>query len=419
MKPRPMSAVLTLPLRPIRQTASIQCRRNVYNHAAAASTLNRHHWHSGPRSRAASMTPHLLSRRSHATKHAPPKTLPARPPRAFPTITPKPDPHDSKAHPSPDTTSKSLATSHDQLNPPVSTYAPELVLPPKIPGQNKLKWLFHTGKAYLAFYKSGIANVRHTNKLARTLRSSAKARLSASSSEGKIPRGPADVLSRAEWQITRRSTRDMLRLLPFGALVLVLGEWMPLIALYLTPIIPEPCRIPKQVTKELEKKETARRKRKEKLLASSFRMLPRHHSPPPSSSSSSSSAANPQIAKDPMAPWTRAPASYTPEQVSRLGHWGLWALGVRLDAYSRIWDFGGANFAPPKWVLRWGVGRKLAYLKEDDRLIGRDGGWKGLSRREVERACVERGIDVLGRGEGELKKALKAWGEAGGEDKRR
>ena len=83
------------------------------------------------------------------------------------------------------------------------------------------------------------------------------------------------------------------------------------------------------------------------------------------------------------------------------------ALSARLDAHSWVWD--KLFLTPPRPLLRWDVGKRLAYLKKDDGLIERDGGWQGLGAVEVRRACKERGIDVLEKSEGELRKGLAGW----------
>jgi hypothetical protein len=49
------------------------------------------------------------------------------------------------------------------------------------------------------------------------------------------------------------------------------------------------------------------------------------------------------------------------------------------------------------------------YLTQDDKLIRRDGGAQALDKQELQRACVERGIDVLGKSEAEQRKSLGQW----------
>ena len=47
----------------------------------------------------------------------------------------------------------------------------------------------------------------------------------------------------------------------------------------------------------------------------------------------------------------------------------------------------------------------------DDFAIERDGGMKRLEKEEVRMACEERGIDVLGKEDGNLRADLKRWME--------
>ncbi|KAF1956540.1 hypothetical protein CC80DRAFT_378411, partial [Byssothecium circinans] len=271
-----------------------------------------------------------------------------------------------------------------KLNPPDHTYAPDLTIPAKKPGQNSFKYLFQCGKLYLAFYKKGIKNVTSTAKLARKLRAKAardEARRAVTTSLG--------ILTRAEWQIVRRSRRDMLRLPGFAVLVLVLGEWMPLIALYITGLIPEACRIPRQVERTLRKLEARRHAREERLAIDAARLVSRDRKP------------------GATAPAVIRAAGVRPEDVEKLDLYTLMRLSTTLDAHSRVWDW--VFLTPPKSVLRWAVRRRLEYLRRDDELIKRDGGVQALGEREVRRACVERGIRVLGRGEREMRAALGEW----------
>lgn len=104
-----------------------------------------------------------------------------------------------------------------------------------------------------------------------------------------------------------------------------------------------------------------------------------------------------------------APNAVKPEDLKKLHLFGLLTLSSKLDAHGKLWDL--LLLTPPKGVLRWGLKRRLQYLQKDDELIMRDGGWQGLGREEGIRACMERGIDVLGRSDKELRGDLKAWFE--------
>ncbi|PVH97675.1 hypothetical protein DM02DRAFT_616312 [Periconia macrospinosa] len=265
----------------------------------------------------------------------------------------------------------------EKLNPPDDTYAPELNVPRKTPDQNRLKYLFQCGRAYIQFYKQGIANVRSTSKLAKTLRK----------------KGGKDLmrnLTRAEWQIVKRSRADMLRLPPFGLIVIVLGEWTPLVALYLTPLIPEACRIPQQIDSKLRKAEARRQERLRRLALDAARLVARDRKP-----------------GAPMSPSAVRPAGVRPEDVDQLDYYTLLSLSSRLDAHGALWD--RLFITPPKAWLKWGLKAKLEYLKRDDALIRRDGGPGSLGEKELKRACFERGINVVDVGESALRKELAKW----------
>lgn len=181
----------------------------------------------------------------------------------------------------------------------------------------------------------------------------------------------------------------MMRLPAFGVLVLMMGEWLPLLALYITPLIPEPCRIPAQIRRKLEKQETRRKERERRLAIDAARLVARDRKP---------GMTNLGIVR---------PEAVRLEEVDHMDLYTLLNLSTKLDCHSWIWD--RLFLTPPKPLLRMDVRRKLGYLRRDDMLIERDGGWQALEGKEVERACVERGIAVLGRKEADLRRELAAW----------
>jgi hypothetical protein len=67
----------------------------------------------------------------------------------------------------------------------------------------------------------------------------------------------------------------MLRLPAFGLIFLVFGEWTPLLVMYITPLIPEPCRIPKQVMRSLSKTEAKRHDRQRRVGLDAMRLMAR------------------------------------------------------------------------------------------------------------------------------------------------
>ncbi|KAK3290678.1 uncharacterized protein B0H64DRAFT_411846 [Chaetomium fimeti] len=63
----------------------------------------------------------------------------------------------------------------------------------------------------------------------------------------------------------------------------------------------------------------------------------------------------------------------------------------------------------PGFMVRPRVRRRLEFLKVDDALLVAAGGASVLEEEELRLACTDRGVDVLGRGEGELRQVLERW----------
>jgi hypothetical protein len=296
----------------------------------------------------------------------------------------------------------------ERLNPPSFTYAPELSVPERKEGQNYASYLFSCGKAYIAFYKSGISNTRQTIKHAKELRKKVAALGHGVSKD--VP--GAGVLTRAEWQVLRRSKRDLIRLPIMGFLILALGEWLPVVVVYLTPVIPEACRIPKQVARVLKKKETARKERLQTIGTHALRLQSLDRKPQTDGDAIRLAAAaegllRPETKVGKQGGIPMADAIVPPDAAVDLGLFHLLLLSARLDCHPRVLD--KLSLTPPKQWLQRSVGKKLAYLAQDDELIRRDGGVPALNQQELLRACVDRGIDVLGKSEAEQRKLLGLW----------
>lgn len=355
MKPRPVT--FSALLQTNKMALSLQCRREFHYQATAVPFLSTQLWHNRLRSPVHRLAQAKLIALRHASSAAPAlKPVPAKSP--------------SSNVPVPQVRAK--------LNPPPETHAPDLQVPARKSGQSYFKYLFSAGRAYINFYKSGISNVRATARLAKTLRQKKAA-----------PGNGEAALTRAEWQVIRRSRRDMARLPAFGALVLLLGEWLPLIALYITPLIPEPCRIPAQINRKLQKTEARRQERERRLAIDAARLVAKDRKP---------GTTNPGVVR---------PQTVKIEEVENMDLYTLLSVSTRLDSHSWLWD--KLFMAPPKPLLRRSVARKLAYLQQDDTLIQRDGGWQGLESKELKRACVERGIKVLRRSEADRRRELAVW----------
>ncbi|KAF2707356.1 hypothetical protein K504DRAFT_411488 [Pleomassaria siparia CBS 279.74] len=379
MKPRPF-ALLAASAPRQNSILGFQCR---HFQGSRITSLKYHQWHEQSRQ---PLTFHNLpssySKHTQYTRYASSNAAVASNPTSAPipsgpTETKRKITASTKLTPTPKTLRPSDIA--ERLNPPPETYAPVLDLPERTEGQGKLKWLYHCGKAYIGFYKGGIANVRATARMAKVIR----AKLA---EKGK----DEDLLTRAEWQIIKRSRSDMLRLPVFGLLVLLLGEWLPLIALYITPVIPEPCRIPAQTKRRLAKLEQRRQYHGDRLIRANTQWY--------RDNIGQAKAVHP--AMGPL-------GSMKPSDVAQINTHMLQTISIKLDAH---WTF--VDILPPiilHPIFRWCVERKLAYLNKDDELIRTNGGWEGLSKEEATRACVERGIYVLGKSDKDIKKDLKAW----------
>lgn len=224
--------------------------------------------------------------------------------------------------------------------------------------------------------------MRATLKLAKALREKASAQ---TQDKGKWHM----VLTRAEWQIVNRSGNDRLRLPAFAALLVLFGEWLPLLVVYITPVVPEPCRIPSQIERTLKSIEKRRAERERRLAIDAARLVARDRRPGVTT------------------PGAIRPQTVDLEALDKADLYTLLNLDVRFGVQPRVWDW--LFLTPPKALLRWGLKGRIGYLQKDDEAIRRDGGFQALEAREVERACVERGIRVLGRKEVELRKELAEW----------
>jgi hypothetical protein len=147
---------------------------------------------------------------------------------------------------------------------------------------------------------------------------------------------------------------------------MICGEFTPVVVIALSGVVPWTCRIPKQIESD--------RRKLEKRRSISFRELT---SEPP----------------------TQAGAE-------NLGRAQLLHISRSLGLSSGLWDWIGGL---PTGLLRRKVGRRVEYLELDDDLIRKAGGVNDMASEEVKMALVERGVDVLGKGDALLKANLNAW----------
>ncbi|KHJ34111.1 putative letm1-like protein [Erysiphe necator] len=257
---------------------------------------------------------------------------------------------------------QTICTSNYSLvNGPLSTLPTEIEFQVRKPDQKLISYYFRLGKAYLQFYKVGIKNIYYNYKASLPIKE-----LIDSKYEGSISQAVnANAISRSEFQLLTRNWHDLKRVPLFGLMFAIFGEFTPLLVIAIGNVVPLTCRTPTQIRKERKRLEESRYKAFQKVV-------------------------------------TEPPI----KGLSALRLQQLMLINSSLGLSSRMWNlFGG----PPAMILTGKIKRRMEYLSNDDRLIEISGGVKKMSTREVEMALVERGIDVIGRLETDLRHDLKSW----------
>ena len=259
------------------------------------------------------------------------------------------------------------------LNPPSSTLPPPLSLPDKLPHLPIYKYYFRVGKAYAVFYKNGLQAIWRNYKLARALPNQ-----SFLARQAHIHQAVRDgLLSRADFQLIRRTRHDIKKV-PFFALIWILcGEFTPLVVLSFAEAVPRTLWIPKQVQNAREGAEKRRAESRDANVA----LL---------------SGPSRQHDIESMA-----------EGLQRNV---LKSYAQCLGLYPRWWDRWIPTMVTTS-LLKKRVYRRFAELEVDDFAIKRDGGIGKMMEEEVQMACEERGLDILGREEESLRGSLEQWME--------
>ncbi|CAI7668157.1 unnamed protein product [Penicillium bialowiezense] len=246
------------------------------------------------------------------------------------------------------------------LNAPISTLPIELTTPaplsPTAGLADKLKRYVEFGRTYVTFYKTGLKNVYRNYRASLPLRSQLglPAYLPISP-----PRGNAESpsLGRGQYQLVRRSARDVRRMIPFTLILIIFP-------IFGSAITPATCRVPSQV----EKERVALGVRKNAALR----------------------AAGISVSSDAKVVARFADASFVAgadaaEVLRACAVFGL------VKSHEKI---GGAALAG--LIYRPRLARYVKYLGIDDGMI-RAGGVSGMNATEVRIAVEERGgVDVSG-----------------------
>ncbi|CRG83300.1 hypothetical protein PISL3812_00651 [Talaromyces islandicus] len=276
------------------------------------------------------------------------------------------------------------------VNPPASTRPPALDRPPTLPRNSSIwkrfGWLISTGRAFLRFYKAGLKNVYQNQKVTRPMRialglpsflptSMPPARGHhgpSSSSTALISQMDSLKMSRADFQLVRRSAYDIRRMIPFGLILLVCGEFTPLLVAMLgNAVTPFVCRLPKQNDKTRKNRHELKR---QALLATQADLG--SATPIPSGSDQELEwLAKNFGSRDVIIEKSSASAQF----VLR----GCAAFGLVKSLNRPPW-LVSLVYRPR--LIRW-----AEYLELDDKMLLRGSGVKALNAEEVRIAVEERG----------------------------
>ncbi|KAJ5114628.1 hypothetical protein NUU61_000387 [Penicillium alfredii] len=301
--------------------------------------------------------------------------------------------HAPSSVPSTSINSKLKSLRHE-INPPKSTLPADLDLPPPssttATSSDKLKRYVALGRAYLAFYKTGLKNVFGNYRASIPLRKElglpaflpispprrASAPTSPSSSSLSAGTSAPIGLSRAQFQLVRRSARDVRRMIPFTVILIVCGEFTPLIVPIVgAAITPATCRIPSQVAKERATAAT----RKSAALTAHATAVDGSLTPAPAGSDDELRLLATRLANP---GWAATAESAAVQRACAV-------FGLVKHHNQRA---GSLLVAP---VYRSRLVRHLEYLALDDGMIRAEGGVSALDAVEVRIAVEERGgVDV-------------------------
>ncbi|KAJ2718665.1 hypothetical protein GGI07_005656 [Coemansia sp. Benny D115] len=235
---------------------------------------------------------------------------------------------------------------------------------PTLPGQSLS--FFQKVKGFIAFYKAGLKELLSDSRTAKAIRQR--------NAQDK------EALSRHELQILRRNPGDRLRLVPFGFLVVVIPELIPLTIWLFPGICPSTCVTYSQVVKMAQKQDTKRNTIHQYALE--------------------------RIARDGISVEKFASAKSLEKVAMTADHASMFADDkVSVEDVQNVCEFMGVG----KKAGMTGLRAHWEYVCRDDRLLERESGVSGLGLTELHRACQERGIPSAGYSEEHLRKALSAW----------
>ncbi|KAJ1729901.1 hypothetical protein LPJ61_003302 [Coemansia biformis] len=239
---------------------------------------------------------------------------------------------------------------------------------PTLPGLTLT--FFQKAKGYLAFYKQGVKALWQNGKAAGGIRQRLK---------------DGSQVTRAEFQIHQRHPGDRLRLVPFGLLLVVFPEIIPLLAALFPKACPSTCVTYAQVVKMAAKQDARRQALHRQALQ--------------------------RIEAAGLGPSDFATVAALQKAVAR-GN-ALFALdgldGADLRLLCGFMGAGGPAAGLRTEWLRGGLRQHLEKLAADDALLAGEKLVARLGPVELHRACQERGIPSAHIPEPRLRQALGGW----------
>lgn len=183
----------------------------------------------------------------------------------------------------------------------------------------------------------------------------------------------AKELTRREYLTLMRTSRDMRKIPIFVLIVMLTGEFSPLILLFFTGLVPGPCLSPTQIARIREKLQVRPKAIYAKMHSSNI--LP------------GGAGVN----------------------IAGMNRQQLRLIGATLGLYSARWDRFEAVALPPTFWIRARAQKAIKDLDLDDRLLSREGAVAELELEEVMMALSDRGIDVRVKTDADLRDELQAW----------
>ncbi|KAJ2009233.1 hypothetical protein GGI04_000613 [Coemansia thaxteri] len=241
---------------------------------------------------------------------------------------------------------------------------------PTLPGQSLT--LIQKIKGFIAFYKGGlkelVANIRAAADIRRRIAGGQR-------------------VTRSELQVDARTAQDKWRLAPFGFLVVVIPELIPL-TIYLFPgVCPSTCVTYAQLAKMSKKRDAARQ-----LLH--VRALPRLGELGLAAAAFANTQELARLALEP-----RLAEVFDPAAIQ----------SADLGLICRFLGLGSAGLLTSEQQLRARLVAYLDYLRADDRLLVEEQLVERVGLVELLRACQERAIPLAARSEAQLRDELRRW----------